>query len=114
MGNILPRQTEGEDTSTTRAKNSGVHTLPRCRSPGPPRPIELKPSQIQHMLGDCVNRIVKWHYRRGSERHTTLTALLCGDSGLVHCLELVFLLGFKSARLFGRNHYLWDYLGKFF
>lgn len=60
-----------------------------------------------------MNRIVKWHYRRGSERHTTLTALLCGDSGLVHCLELVFLLGFKSARLFARNHYLWDYFGMF-
>ncbi|KAF5302317.1 hypothetical protein FQA39_LY10356 [Lamprigera yunnana] len=108
VGSLMRKQVEGEEISTIKT-GAGVHTLPRCRSPGPPRPIELKPSQIQHMLGDCVNRIVKWHYRRGSERHTTLTALLCGESGLVHCLELVFLLGFKSARLFARNHYLWDY-----
>lgn len=58
-----------------------------------------------------MNSIVKWHYRRSSERHTTLTALLCGENGLVQCLENVFLLGFKSARLFVRNHYLWDYFG---
>uniref|UniRef100_A0A1Y1MVA6 UDENN domain-containing protein n=1 Tax=Photinus pyralis TaxID=7054 RepID=A0A1Y1MVA6_PHOPY len=108
VGNLLKKQIEGDEISGIKT-GSSVHTLPRCRSPGPLRSIELKPSQIQHMLGDCVNRIVKWHYRRGSERHTTLTALLCGESGLVHCLELVFLLGFKSARLFARNHYLWDY-----
>lgn len=66
------------------------------------------------ILGDCVNNIVKWHYRRNSERNTTLTALLCGDSGLVHCLELVFLFGFRSARLFVFNHYLWDYFGNKF
>lgn len=67
----------------------------------------------RELLGDCVNNIVKWHYKKSSERNTTLTALLCGDNGLVYCLENVFLLGFKSARLFVRNHYLWDYFGKF-
>lgn len=51
VGNLLPRQTDGEEVSNSRTSTSGGHTLPRCRSPGPPRPIELKPSQIQHMLG---------------------------------------------------------------
>ncbi|XP_017775709.1 PREDICTED: DENN domain-containing protein 5B isoform X2 [Nicrophorus vespilloides] len=106
VGTLMPR-TANEEPTLTNTGSMGRKT-PRCQSPGPPR-NEMKPSQIQHMLGDCVNNIVKWHYRRNSERNTTLTALLCGDSGLVKCLELVFLLGFKSARLFVFNHYLWDY-----
>jgi hypothetical protein len=105
VGSLMPTQVEGEELNQS---GSMGRTPPRCRSPGPPR-TELKQSQIQHMLGDCVNNIVKWHYRRNSERNTTLTALLCGENGLVHCLENVFFLGFKSARLFvGKNH-LWDY-----
>lgn len=52
MGNLLPRSRERDDVTTLKTENrSGGYTLPRCRSPGPPRPIELKPSQIQHMLG---------------------------------------------------------------
>lgn len=51
---------------------------------------------------------------RSSERHTTLTALLCSEDGLVHCLENVFLLGFKSARMFVGKNYLWDYFGKLY
>ncbi|XP_044255618.1 DENN domain-containing protein 5B [Tribolium madens] len=105
VGNLMALKVEGEETNQSMGQTSS----PRCRSPGPLR-TELKQSQIQHMLGDCVNNIVKWHYRRNSERNTTLTALLCGENGLVYCLENVFLLGFKSARLFvGKNH-LWDYL----
>jgi hypothetical protein len=108
VGSLMPTQVEGEELNQS---GSMGRTPPRCRSPGPPR-TELKQSQIQHMLGDCVNNIVKWHYRRNSERNTTLTALLCGENGLVHCLENVFFLGFKSARLFvGKNH-LWDYFGR--
>ncbi|EFA02072.1 DENN domain-containing protein 5B [Tribolium castaneum] len=106
VGNLMALKVEGEETNQS---GSMGRTPPRCPSPaGLPR-TELKQSQIQHMLGDCVNNIVKWHYRRNSERNTTLTALLCGENGLVHCLENVFFMGFKSARLFvGKNH-LWDY-----
>lgn len=112
VGNLLVRNDENEEIS-----GPGVSSTPppRCRSPsGPPQRLELKPTQIQHMLGDCVNNIVKWHYRRNSERHTTLTALLCSENGLVFCLENVFLLGFKSARLFVGKNYLWDYFGSYF
>ncbi|XP_018572817.1 DENN domain-containing protein 5B isoform X2 [Anoplophora glabripennis] len=107
VGTLISKKEEMEES--VRSCNSLGRSTPRTRSPAPPPRIELKPSQIQHMLGDCVNKIVKWHYRRSSERHTTLTALLCSENGLVFCLENVFLLGFKSARLFMGKHYLWDY-----
>ena len=28
------------------------------------------------------------------------------------CLEQVFSFGYRSSRLFGKNFYLWDYLGE--
>nr|XP_022914554.1 DENN domain-containing protein 5B isoform X2 [Onthophagus taurus] len=108
VGTLIKQQTDDESGSSSNPGSLKKRNTIRSQSPGPPR-NEFKPSQIQHMLGDCVNNIVKWHYRRSSERNTTLTALLCGDTGLVKCLELVFLLGFRSARLFVFNHYLWDY-----
>nr|XP_023011948.1 DENN domain-containing protein 5B [Leptinotarsa decemlineata] len=109
VGTILSKADILEEVTVGQGGGSLGRSTPRSRSPAPlPRP-ELKPSQIQHMLGDCVNKIVKWHYRRSSERHTTLTALLCSDNGLVSCLENVFLLGFKSMRRFMGKHYLWDY-----
>ena len=37
---------------------------------------------------------------------------MCGDLGLVHSLIQVFSYGFKSARLFGRNLYVWDFFLK--
>ena len=61
--------------------------------------------------GDAVNNLVKFFYKPEKERGS-LTLLLCGDLGLVNCLELVFLFGFKCTRFFGKNLYLWDYLGK--
>ncbi|KAG5882112.1 hypothetical protein JTB14_016875 [Gonioctena quinquepunctata] len=106
-GRWLGECNRGTDCGIGGRKPGSVLAEVEISAPSPK--IELKPSQIQHMLGDCVNKIVKWHYRRSSERHTTLTALLCSDNGLVSCLENVFLLGFKSARLFMGKHYLWDY-----
>ena len=38
--------------------------------------------------------------------------LMCGELGLVHSLIQVFSYGFKSARLFGRNLSVWDFLLK--
>ncbi|KAK9870276.1 hypothetical protein WA026_006363 [Henosepilachna vigintioctopunctata] len=110
VGSLLPPKKEGEENNTC-VNNRVNSTPPRSRSPAPPLPkTDLKPSHIQHMLGDCINNIVKWQYRRSSERNTTLTALLCGENGLVHCMENVFLLGFKSSKLFMGKHYLWDFL----
>ncbi|CAD7081131.1 unnamed protein product [Hermetia illucens] len=87
-------------------------TPPRARSPSVHRP-EMKPSEIQHLLGDCVNVIVKWHYKPSRDRDAGfLTNLLCGEGGLVKCLEQVFLCGFRSSRFFGRNLYIWDYIIK--
>ncbi|XP_060531604.1 DENN domain-containing protein 5B [Cylas formicarius] len=106
VGTLLSRKEEEEELRPT---GSLGRTQLRSKSPSMPARTDLKPSQIQHMLGDCVNNIVKWHYRRSSERHTTLTALLCGENGLVYCLENVFLLGFKSVRMFMGKNYLWDY-----
>jgi hypothetical protein len=39
--------------------------------------------------------------------------LLCGDHGLVHCLELVFNYGFRSSRLFRNKMFVWDFLGMY-
>lgn len=58
-----------------------------------------------------MNNLVKYFYKPEKERGS-LTLLLCGDFGLVCCLEQVFSYGFKSTRFFGKNLYLWDYFGK--
>ncbi|KAJ6646254.1 DENN domain-containing protein 5A [Pseudolycoriella hygida] len=106
VGQLVPRTVDSEDLV------EACRTPPRARSPSIHR-LEVKPSDIQHMLGDCVNAIVKWHYRPSRERDTgSLTNLLCGEDGLVKCMESAFLCGFKSQRLFGRNLYIWDYFVK--
>lgn len=102
----MPRTIDSEELV------EACRTPPRSVSPSVHRP-EIRPSDIQHMLGDCVNAIVKWHYRPNRERDTSsLTNLLCGEDGLVKCMENSFLYGFKSQRLFGRNFFIWDFLGK--
>lgn len=106
VGQLVPRTIDSEELIET------CKTPPRARSPSIHRP-EIRPSEIQHMLGDCVNAIVKWHYRSNRDKDSsTLTNLLCGEDGLVKCMESAFLYGFKSQRLFGRNFFIWDFLGK--
>ncbi|KAM8707577.1 hypothetical protein ACLKA7_014671 [Drosophila subpalustris] len=102
---------------STSVKNAVLvpptRTPPRTRSPSVQRQESVAPSEIQHQLGNCVNVIVKWHYKPSRDRDVgTLTNLLCGDDGLVKCLEQVFLCGFRSSRFFGRNLYIWDYFTK--
>lgn len=108
VGELVPRHVDSDELVETCRTPP-----PRCRSPSVPRrPQDIRPSvaEIQHMLGDAVNSIVKLLYRRKLEKErSTLTLLLCGENGLVYCLEQAFLTGFKSTRLFGRNLYLWDY-----
>ncbi|KAL0265507.1 UNVERIFIED_CONTAM: hypothetical protein PYX00_010836 [Menopon gallinae] len=96
--------------------NSGNTNTPpvQCRSPMMSRrDTRLSVAEVQHMIGDSVNNIVKYFHRftttRQRENCASLTPLLCGDMGLVHSLEQAFLYGFKATRLFGRNLYLWDY-----
>ena len=77
------------------------------KSTGPmPEDIE-----IQTMLSEAINRIIKHHHKSLKER-VSWAQLMCGDLGLVHSLIQVFSYGFKSARLFGRNLYVWDFLLK--
>ena len=77
------------------------------RSTGPmPEDIE-----IQTMLSEAINRIIKHHHKSLKER-VSWAQLMCGPLGLVHSLIQVFSYGFKSARLFGRNLYVWDFLLK--
>uniref|UniRef100_A0A336KT57 CSON010862 protein n=1 Tax=Culicoides sonorensis TaxID=179676 RepID=A0A336KT57_CULSO len=110
IAEIVPRIVEGENSRENTLER--LRTPPRTRSPSITR-IEYKPAEIQHALGNCVNAIVKWHYKPTRDRDTSsLTKLLCGEDGLVKCLEMAFLCGFKSSRLFSRNLYIWDYLVK--
>ena len=77
------------------------------RSTGPmPEDIE-----IQTMLSEAINRIIKHHHKSLKER-VSWAQLMCGELGLVHSLIQVFSFGFKSARLFGRNLSVWDFLLK--
>ncbi|GFT92719.1 DENN domain-containing protein 5A [Nephila pilipes] len=107
VGEMVPRDYDTEELMET------CRTPPRCRSPSVPRrPSEPKLTipEIQQMLGDAVNNIVKYYYKPEKERGS-LTILLCGELGLVYCLEQVFLYGFKARRFF-RHVYLWDFFVK--
>lgn len=107
VGQLMPKSVDSEELVET------CRTPPRARSPSINRP-EIRPADVQHMLGDCVNAIVKWHYRSNRDRDMgSLTNLLVGEDGLVKCMASVFQYGFKSQRLFGRNFYVWDFLSKY-
>ncbi|XP_037800884.1 DENN domain-containing protein 5B-like isoform X4 [Penaeus monodon] len=106
VGEIVPSHVTSDDLVES------CRTPPRCRSPNMPGPrrsdLKLTVPEIQQHLGDSVNNLVKYFYKPEKERGS-LTLLLCGDFGLVCCLEQVFSYGFKSTRFFGKNLYLWDY-----
>ncbi|MEE6477700.1 hypothetical protein FKM82_011596 [Ascaphus truei] len=73
----------------------------------------IKPNagQIQEGIGEAVNNIVK-HFHKPEKERNSLTILLCGESGLVSALEHVFHHGFKSARIFQKNVFIWDFIEK--
>lgn len=48
-----------------------------------------------------------------SSQRGNLTVLLCGEGGLVLSLENFLLHGLKSNRLFQRNVFVWDFVGKY-
>lgn len=59
-----------------------------------------------------MNGMVKFYYGKPKDNESIAT-LLCGEHGLVHHLELALLFGFRSSRLFGRNLYVWDFIGEY-
>ena len=64
------------------------------------------------MLGEAVNNLIKYYLEPVGDNRGNLTVLLCGETGLVSCLEMVLHHGFRSSRIFSRNLFLWDYLRK--
>ncbi|XP_070266581.1 DENN domain-containing protein 5B isoform X2 [Myotis yumanensis] len=96
-------------------------TPPQQKSPTTARRLSItsltgkatKPNagQIQEGIGEAVNNIVK-HFHKPEKERGSLTVLLCGESGLVAALEQVFHHGFKSARIFHKNVFIWDFIEK--
>ncbi|KAB0349189.1 hypothetical protein FD754_014046, partial [Muntiacus muntjak] len=94
-------------------------TPPQQKSPTVARRLSItsltgkttKPNagQIQEGIGEAVNNIVK-HFHKPEKERGSLTVLLCGESGLVAALEQVFHHGFKSARIFHKNVFIWDFI----
>ncbi|KAM3858785.1 LOW QUALITY PROTEIN: DENN domain-containing protein 5B [Diretmus argenteus] len=99
----------------------GCRTPPLQRSPSQTRRISItslagrgyKPTsaQIQEAIGEAVNNIIK-HFHKPEKERGSLTILLCGESGLVAALEQFFHHGFKSARLFQKTVFVWDFVEK--
>uniref|UniRef100_A0A7N5ZRV1 DENN domain containing 5B n=1 Tax=Anabas testudineus TaxID=64144 RepID=A0A7N5ZRV1_ANATE len=95
----------------------GCWTPPLQRSPTQARRISItslsEPTsgQIQEAIGEAVNNIVK-HFHKPEKERGSLTVLLCGENGLVAALEQFFHHGFKSARLFQKTVFVWDFVEK--
>ncbi|KAJ8675599.1 hypothetical protein QAD02_011385 [Eretmocerus hayati] len=103
IGALVPNSVDNDELVET------CSTPPRCRSPSIPRKPNLQShNELQQALGETVNAIVKYHCRK-EPQDGSLTALMCGENGLVTSLEQIFLYGFKNQRIFGRNFYVWDY-----
>uniref|UniRef100_A0A673WZ86 DENN/MADD domain containing 5B n=1 Tax=Salmo trutta TaxID=8032 RepID=A0A673WZ86_SALTR len=99
----------------------GCRTPDMQHSPGQTRRVSItsmggrgyKPTsaQIQEAIGEAVNSICK-HFHKPEKERGSLTILLCGEVGLVGALEQFFHNGFKSARLFQKTVFVWDFVEK--
>ncbi|XP_074862698.1 DENN domain-containing protein 5B isoform X1 [Carettochelys insculpta] len=119
----LERILIGELISSTSDEDLGkqCRTPPQQKSPTTARRLSItsltgkntKPNagQIQEGIGEAVNNIVK-HFHKPEKERGSLTILLCGENGLVAALEQVFHHGFKSARIFHKNVFIWDFIEK--
>ncbi|XP_051640482.1 DENN domain-containing protein 5B isoform X5 [Manacus candei] len=119
----LERILIGELVSSTSDEELGkqCRTPPQQKSPTVARRLSItsltgrntKPNagQIQEGIGEAVNNIVK-HFHKPEKERGSLTILLCGENGLVAALEQVFHHGFKSARIFHKNVFIWDFIEK--
>ncbi|XP_053541977.1 DENN domain-containing protein 5B isoform X3 [Ictalurus punctatus] len=104
---------------TDEETGRGSKTPPPQRSPSQIRRISIssitgrgsKPTtdQIQEAISDAVNNIVK-HFHKPEKERGSLTLLLCGEGGLVGALEQFFYHGFRTARLFQKSVFLWDFI----
>ncbi|XP_058481012.1 DENN domain-containing protein 5B isoform X1 [Solea solea] len=68
-------------------------------------------AQIHEAIGEAMNNIIK-HFHKPEKERGSLTVLLCGENSLVAALEQFFHRGFKSARLFQKTVFLWDFVEK--
>ncbi|XP_028971035.2 DENN domain-containing protein 5B [Esox lucius] len=84
----------------------GLGSLGRCSSHN-----RLSSVQVQEEIREAVNNLVK-HFHKAEPERGNLTALLCGEVGLVRSLEQLLLHGFKSSRLFQRSVFIWDFVEK--
>ncbi|KAM9276120.1 DENN domain-containing protein 5B isoform 2-T2 [Cariama cristata] len=119
----LERILIGELVSSMSDEELGkqCRTPPQQKSPTTARRLSItsltgknsKPNagQIQEGIGEAVNNIVK-HFHKPEKERGSLTILLCGENGLVAALEQVFHHGFKSARIFHKNVFIWDFIEK--
>ncbi|XP_048355953.1 DENN domain-containing protein 5B isoform X1 [Sphaerodactylus townsendi] len=119
----LERILIGELVPSTSDEDLGkrCRTPPQQKSPTTARRLSIttltgknpKPNtgQIQEGIGEAVNNIVK-HFHKPEKERGSLTVLLCGENGLVAALEQVFHHGFKSARIFHKNIFIWDFIEK--
>ncbi|XP_046341976.1 DENN domain-containing protein 5B-like isoform X2 [Haliotis rufescens] len=107
VAELVHQTSEVDDTVT-------CYTPPRNRSPSSPRKNcdqGLSIPELQENLGHAVNNLVKYFYKPEKERGN-LTFLLCGDRGLVQCMEQIFQCGFRSSRLFRNKMFIWDLFEK--
>uniref|UniRef100_A0A669DLA8 DENN domain containing 5B n=1 Tax=Oreochromis niloticus TaxID=8128 RepID=A0A669DLA8_ORENI len=84
---------------------------PELASPSQSVRIVLGSLGIQEDMREAVNNLVK-HFHKPEQERGNLTVLLCGEGGLVLCLEKFLLHGLKSNRLFQRNVFVWDFVEK--
>ncbi|XP_036745090.1 DENN domain-containing protein 5B isoform X3 [Manis pentadactyla] len=103
-GLVKQCRTPPQQKSPTSARRLSV-TSPTGKSTKP------NAGQIQEGIGEAVNNIVK-HFHKPEKERGSLTVLLCGENGLVAALEQVFHHGFKSARIFHKNVFIWDFIEK--
>uniref|UniRef100_A0A667Z4K9 DENN/MADD domain containing 5B n=1 Tax=Myripristis murdjan TaxID=586833 RepID=A0A667Z4K9_9TELE len=68
--------------------------------------------RMQEEMREAANNLVK-HFHKPEQERGNLTVLLCGEGGLVLSLEKFLLHGMKSSRLFQRNVFVWDFVGKY-
>uniref|UniRef100_A0A673ZKW5 DENN/MADD domain containing 5B n=1 Tax=Salmo trutta TaxID=8032 RepID=A0A673ZKW5_SALTR len=105
----LERVLIGQLVSPRGEEESGrwTGTPPEQSSP----PQRLSSVQVQEEMREAVNNLVK-HFHKAEQERGNLTALLCGEEGLVRSLEQFLLHGFKSSRLFQRSVFIWDFVEK--
>ncbi|RCN35754.1 hypothetical protein ANCCAN_18372 [Ancylostoma caninum] len=84
---------------------------PVCDDDSSDSAFEARITEIQQVLGEAVNALVKYFY---SEKHSKseLAHLLCGERGLVIAIEQAFQFGRHGSVWLFRQPSPWDYVEK--